>query len=69
MFGWNYDFINIDTEGESVPLALVLPLDRCEQLKMICVEHDGNIQRLNDHLGAWGFKELSSNPENLLLVR
>jgi FkbM family methyltransferase len=69
VFGWGYDFISIDAEGESFELALALPLDQCAALRMLCVEHDGHTQALIDHLKPHGFSELTRNAENIIFVR
>lgn len=34
-FGWDYDFISIDTEGDSVELLKALLLSRCKRIRRI----------------------------------
>jgi FkbM family methyltransferase len=68
-FGWDYDFISIDAEGESLVLALALPLKQCERVKMLCIEHDGHEHELIEYFRPFSFRRLAYNAENLILVR
>ena len=68
-FGWDFDFINVDAEGETSALVLALPLEACHRLQMLCVEPDGNNARLLEYLGRYGFQEIHFNGLNSILVR
>lgn len=64
-FGTEFDFVNIDIEGNSSQIFEHL-YDRLRHVKMFCVEHDGRVSQIvkcaTDH------KLLNHNGENLILI-
>jgi FkbM family methyltransferase len=68
-FGWAYDFISVDVEGQSVDLVKVIPFHKCERLKMICVEHDNREAELKSLLLPFKFQVRTRNGENIIFVR
>lgn len=67
--GIDFEFINIDTEGWSFDVLRSLPFMSMSKVKMICVEFDGQPQRIIDLLGCYGFEKLRQTAENLLMVK
>ena len=70
-FGFSWDFVNIDTEGSSVPIMMdILKHARGEFPKVICVEHDGRAVEIcgiaRDH-GYGGI--LYQDGNNLIVAR
>lgn len=68
-FGWNFQFINLDVEGNNVHLLENIPLQLCNNLRMLCIEHDSMESRIMDILAPYHFKRLAHNAENLILTR
>jgi len=66
---YNFHFVNIDAEGWSFAILQNLPFDKLTKLKMICVEFDGQSQRILDLTVKYKFRLYHSTAENLLLVR
>jgi FkbM family methyltransferase len=71
--GEPYHFVSVDTEGTSVPLAIVL-LRHLEArwpgfVALACVEHDGRFDELRAAFEPLRFRELARNGENLLFGR
>lgn len=69
MFGFNYDFINIDVESTNIDLFRALPWAALKQTKVICVEHDGHQHEMATLAKTHGFMPLGMNGENLILTR
>ncbi len=68
-FGYDYDFINLDVEGLNLELFESIQLAGMFKLRVICVEHDGHIDRMAALAAPYGFKPISINGENLILSR
>jgi FkbM family methyltransferase len=68
-FGYNFDFINLDVEGISYELALLLPFRKLSQVRALCIEHDGRLGELNEYLNRFGFNYVWHNNENVILSR
>lgn len=60
------DFLNIDTEGTNISVFRMIPDWVFEQIKMLCIEHDGNIEEIEARLRKFGFKTLYTNAENII---
>lgn len=60
--GYYFDFVSIDTEGSSVDLLDVLPVERMPKLKAVCVEND-------EPARLYGFEEAWRDGNNTILVR
>jgi FkbM family methyltransferase len=68
-YGTDFQFINIDVEGQSADLALkIIPLFK--DCKCICIEHDNRYDELRDIAWANGYKqELAFNAENIIFAK
>ncbi len=67
--GYDFDFINIDTEGWNWQLLQKLPFNQLINLKMICVEYDNSFNEMMMFLNRNGFKLYYKNDENVIAVR
>ena len=65
-FGFNFDFINIDTEGTSADIFLRLPFTKLGT-SLWCVEHDGKKKEIVEKAEWLGFNLLLTNGENVIL--
>lgn len=63
------DFLNIDTEGTNIQVFRMIPDFVFEQIKMLCIEHDNNIEEIEARLRRFGFKTLHTNAENIILAK
>lgn len=61
-FGYDFDFISIDTEGSSIDLAEALPLGKLPKLKVICVERDRDLR-------LTGFRTVYETNDNFILAK
>lgn len=68
-FGFSFEFINIDVESTNLELFEALPFSFLTSTKIICVEHDNNIDRLCQVGAVYGFQPVHTNGENLILSR
>lgn len=68
-FGTVFDFINLDVEGVSADMFMRLPLQSLEKCRVLCVEHDGKINEIQDYASRFGFSYVFHNGENLILSR
>jgi FkbM family methyltransferase len=68
-FGLNFDFINLDVEGVSADLFMLLPLQTLTQTRCLCVEHDGKMAEIQERAAQFGFGYVHHNGENLILYR
>ena len=68
-FGLNFDFINLDVEGVSADLFLLLPLQSLEKTRCLCVEHDGKMAEIQQRAAQFGFDYVHHNAENVILFR
>ncbi len=67
--GCDYTVLSLDVEGMSYELLRLLPLPRLAGLRLIVVEHDAKIEEAVAHVEPHGFKPLTLNGENLILIR
>ena len=67
--GFDFDFINIDTEGLSLYILKNLPYNKLQKVKMICVEFDHKENIILQFVAKYGFRLLHKTAENLILVR
>lgn len=63
------DFLSIDTESTNINVFRNIPDWVWEQVKMLCIEHDGFQQEIEDKLSAFGFTTTYMNGENILLIK
>lgn len=68
-YGYDFDFINLDIEGCSFAMFQHLPFARLTKTTCLCVEHDGNLNAAIQKGSEHGFRLLTSNGENIILVR
>jgi FkbM family methyltransferase len=68
-FGHNTDFLSIDTEATNISVFGAVPIWVWEQISMLCIEHDGEHQMIEDALSAFGFTALYLNAENIILAK
>ena len=68
-FGTVFDFINLDVEGVSADMFLRLPLQALERCKVICIEHDGKMEEIQDYAGRYGFQYVWHSGENIVISR
>lgn len=68
---WNqfggFDFVSIDTEGNSVDIAMKY-LARTQPLVMM-VEHDDRVVELQAFAQKWGYKTVHTNGTNVILSK
>lgn len=60
-------FLNIDVEGINYELFCLLPDSILENIKLICIEHDGRYEEMRKRLTQYGFKDIHLNSENLIM--
>jgi FkbM family methyltransferase len=68
-FGYNFDFINLDVEGCSYDLFMSVPLQKMPQVRALCIEHDGKVTELHEHVQRFGFGYVEHNSENAIFSR
>lgn len=66
-FGDDYDFITIDVEGGNIDLLEQIPARVYEEIRLFCIEHDSQQQKIQDHLAKYGFKKIHQTAENIIL--
>lgn len=64
-----YDLISIDTEGTSVDLAFLVPLEVVTDAGVVCVEQDTLLDDMIEGMEKNGFKLLHENGLNALFVK
>lgn len=67
-FAGGYDFVNIDTEGNSVDLLNEM-LKTAAYPKCICVEHDGRVVEVLQNSERFGYRAVHTNGTNVVLAR
>lgn len=63
------DFLSIDTESTNITVFRNIPDFVFEQIKMICIEHDGKQQEIEERLQKFNFNTLYVNSENILMAK
>lgn len=63
------DFISIDTEATNIEVFRNIPDFVWEQIKMLCIEHDGFIEEIKTKLADFGFTTRYVNAENIILAK
>lgn len=70
LFGSNFDFVNIDTEGTNLSIVQLMPWHMMlPTLSLVCVEHDSHQFEIRDVLEDYGFERICENGENLIMAR
>lgn len=68
-YGSDFDFINIDIEGENIPMLRLMPAEYKKRARLICVEYDYKIDVVKNELEPYGFKLLHTTGENVILAK
>lgn len=68
-FGTNFEFVNIDVEGNNLSIFLAMPFATMPKVRVICVEHDNMHEQIAAQAAQYGFKLESINGENIILTR
>ncbi len=61
------DFLNIDTESTNMIVFRNVPDWVWEQVKLVCIEHDGSQDEIEEKLMKFGFDALYVNGENIIM--
>jgi FkbM family methyltransferase len=67
-YGYDFDFISLDTEQLNMELFRAMPFEKLTKLKLICVEHDGRADEMKSIIERYGFREISRNQENIIFA-
>ncbi len=67
--GYDYDFISLDVEGCNLMVFNLIPFDKLNKLKCICVEFDSFANEMSAKMNQLGFKLICQNNENLIFAR
>jgi len=67
--GYDFEFINIDTEGWSYDILRHLPFSNLRKLKMICVEFDGQLEKVTAVVTAHKYIKYHQTCENIIFIR
>ena len=62
------DFINVDVEGQSALLSTMIDYNSFN-CKVVCIEHDNQINMLNSYFIPRGFKIYYQNNCNVIFVK
>lgn len=62
-------FISIDTEATNMIIFREIEDWVWEQISMLCIEHDGFQNEIEEKLNNFGFTKLYQNAENILLAK
>lgn len=68
-YGYDFNFVNIDTEGTSFDILNDLPFDKLANLSMICIEYDKKQKEILSVANKYSFRLLKTTAENLILVK
>lgn len=63
------DFLSIDTESTNFELFEAMPEWVWQEIKMLCIEHDGRHEEITASLAPYGFTERYTNAENIILAK
>ena len=65
----NIDFLSIDVESTNLEIFNAFSDVYLQNVKCICIEHDGHFLHISKRLTELGFNNLHINPENVILVK
>jgi len=68
-YGYDFNFVNIDVESTNLDLFNAMPWPLLKQLKLVCVEHDRNVEHMLNVLNPYDFRLVDLNAENLIMAR
>jgi FkbM family methyltransferase len=69
MVGYEFDFVNIDTEGTNWEILTAIPWSMMPKVQMVCVEYDDKAPQMTDFMKDNGFILVHRNGENLIFQR
>ncbi len=64
-----FDFINLDIEGMNIAVIKATDWNLAPHCKLVCLEHDGRPEEIENHLKQFGFTTYMTNEINILLSR
>jgi len=67
-YGTDFDFVNIDVEGENLELLRTFPFDVCHPMCM-CLEYDGHKAEMERMLAPHEYRTLYTSAENIVVYR
>lgn len=67
--GYDFEFINIDTEGTNWEILTAIPWSQMTRIKMVCVEYDNKAPEMTDFMKDNGFALVHRNGENLIFEK
>lgn len=68
-YGYDFDFIDLDIEGNNWEILQLLPLDKLTTLKLICIEYDNHYSEVISFMNGHGFTMISKNAENVIMSK
>jgi FkbM family methyltransferase len=68
-FGYEFDIISVDVEGQNLQVLKSLPLDKLSKLKLLCVEYDEFSGQMISYMESFGFILVHRNAENIIFQR
>ncbi len=71
VFGFDFDFVTIDVEGQNLNVLRSLPLGNFDKMKMLCVEFDNDADKIIQWVTGLGIgmKLVHRNAENLIFAK
>jgi len=64
-----FDFLSIDVESTNFEIFNAIDTKYFENLRMLCIEHDGFDKQIENRMTKLGFRKILINAENIMLVR
>lgn len=68
-YGHGTDFLSIDTEFTNMTVFRNIPDWVWNEIKMLCIEHDGQQAEIEEKLTNFGFTTLYINGENIIMAK
>ncbi len=68
-YGCDFDFMNLDIEGENIRMLGLMPKVYLARLRMACIECDGDEQAVRQVFEPFGFKLKLRNGENVIWAK
>ncbi|MFH1718522.1 MAG: FkbM family methyltransferase [Planctomycetota bacterium] len=68
-YGCDFDFLNLDIEGENISILKLIPKDYLERLRLVCVEYDNDAAAIRQVVEPFGFKLIHTTSENVLWAK
>lgn len=66
-FGTDFDFLNLDIEGENIKMLRQIPKGLLERLQCACIEYDYELGAAMAVMGPYGFKMIHQTGENVIV--